>query len=190
EYINFVGKHSSIGTFDAIKDRTITVNGFAKGFAMTGWRLGYIGAPLEIAKACGKHQGQVTSGANAFAQKAAAYALLADMTPTHEMRKEFLKRRDMVLGLLREIPGLKVNEPEGAFYVFPDISNFMGKSFDGKTIENSEDFCIYMLNEAHVALVPGGAFGAEGYFRMSYAASEAQLREAIKRIKKAIAQLS
>ncbi|MEM6321223.1 MAG: pyridoxal phosphate-dependent aminotransferase [Bacteroidota bacterium] len=190
EYINFVGKHSSIGTFDAIKDRTITVNGFAKGFAMTGWRLGYIGAPLEIAKACAKHQGQVTSGANAFAQKAAAYALLADMTPTHEMRKEFLKRRDMVLGLLREIPGLKVNEPEGAFYVFPDISNFMGKSFNGKTIENSEDFCIYMLNEAHVALVPGGAFGAEGYFRMSYAASEAQLREAIERIKKAIAQLS
>lgn len=189
EYINFVGKHSSIGRFDAIKDRTITVNGFAKGFAMTGWRLGYIGAPLEIAKACSKHQGQVTSGANAFAQKAAAHALLADMTPTHEMRAQFLKRRDMVLALLKEIPDLKVNEPEGAFYVFPDISNYMGKRAGDTPIENSEDFCIYMLNEAHVALVPGGAFGAEGYFRMSYAASEAQLREAIRRIKVAIGKI-
>ena len=189
EYINFVGKHSSIGTFDSVKDRTITVNGFAKGFAMTGWRLGYIGAPLVIAKACAKHQGQVTSGANAFAQKAAAYALLADLTPTHKMREQFLKRRDMVLGLLREIPGLKVNEPEGAFYVFPDISNFMGKRFGNQAIKNSQDFCIYMLNEAHVALVPGGAFGAEGYFRMSYAASETQLREAIKRIKTALNKL-
>lgn len=189
EYINFVGKHSSIGTFDAVKDRTITVNGFAKGYAMTGWRLGYIGAPLEIAKACGKHQGQVTSGPNAFAQKGAITALLGDMNPTYEMRKEFLKRRDMVLSLLREIPGLKVNEPEGAFYVFPDIQNFMGKSAGDTVINNSEDFCIYMLNEAHVALVPGGAFGAEGYFRMSYAASEAQLREAIARIKKAITKL-
>jgi len=189
EYINFVGKHSSIGTFDAIKDRTITVNGFAKGFAMTGWRLGYIGAPLIIAKACAKHQGQVTSGANAFAQKAAVTALLSDLTPTHKMREQFLKRRDMVLGLLREIPGLKVNEPEGAFYVFPDISNFMGKKVGDTVISNSEDFCIYMLNHAHVALVPGGAFGAEGYFRMSYAASEAQLREAISRIKQAISKL-
>jgi len=190
EYINFTGKHCSIGTFDAVKDRTITVNGFAKGYAMTGWRLGYIGAPLIVAKACAKHQGQVTSGANAFAQKAAVTALLADMTPTHKMREEFLRRRNMVIGLLREIPGLKVNEPEGAFYVFPDISNFMGKKVGDIVINNSEDFCLYMLNHAHVALVAGGAFGAEGYFRMSYAASEAQLREAISRIKKAIGQLA
>jgi len=190
EYINFTGKHCSIGTFDAVKDQTITVNGFAKGFAMTGWRLGYIGAPLEVAKACAKHQGQVTSGANTFAQKAAVTALLSDMTPSFKMREEFLKRRNMVLELLREIPGLKVNEPEGAFYVFPDISNFMGKSAGDIKINNSEDFCIYMLNEAHVALVPGGAFGAEGYFRMSYAASEEQLREAIDRIKKALWKLA
>ena len=186
EYINFTGKHCSIGTFESVKDRTITVNGFAKGYAMTGWRLGYIGAPLEIAKACSKHQGQVTSGANAFSQKAAAYALLADMTPTHKMREEFLKRRDMVIGLLRDIPGLKVNEPEGAFYVFPDISEFMGKKIGGQVIENSEAFCTYLLNEAHVAVVPGISFGAEGYFRMSYAASEEQLREAIRRIKEAL----
>jgi aspartate aminotransferase len=190
EFINFVGRHASIGSFDCIKDRTITVNGFAKGFAMTGWRLGYIGAPLEVAQACAKHQGQVTSGANAFSQKAAAYALLADLTPTHKMREEFLKRRDMVIELLREIPGLKVNEPEGAFYVFPDISNYIGKSTGSITINNSEDFCIYLLNEANVAVVPGVAFGAEGYFRMSYAASEAQLREAIDRIKKALWKLA
>lgn len=190
EYINFVGKHSSIGTFEAVKDRTITVNGFAKGYAMTGWRLGYIGAPLHIAKACAKHQGQVTSGTNAFAQKAAVTALLADMTPTHEMRKEFRRRRDLVLGLLREIPGLKVNEPEGAFYVFPDISNFMGKQFGDTIITNSNDFCMYILNEAHVALVAGVSFGAEGYFRMSYAASEVQLREAIARIKQALLKLT
>ncbi len=190
EYINFVGHHSSIGTFDAVKDKTVTVNGFAKGYAMTGWRLGYIGAPLHIAKACAKHQGQVTSGTNAFAQKAAVTALLADMTPTYEMRKEFRRRRDMVLGLLREIPGLKVNEPEGAFYVFPDIRNFIGKRTGDTIINNSSDFCMYMLTEAHVALVAGVSFGAEGYFRMSYAASEAQLREAIKRIKGALEKLT
>lgn len=190
EYINFVGHHSSIGTFAAVKDKTITVNGFAKGYAMTGWRLGYIGAPLHIAKACAKHQGQVTSGTNAFAQKAAVTALLADMTPTHTMRKEFRRRRDMVLGLLSDIPGLKVNEPEGAFYVFPDIRHFIGKRTGDIIINNSSDFCMYLLTEAHVALVAGVSFGAEGYFRMSYAASEAQLREAIDRIKKALEQLS
>ena len=178
-----------MASFEDMYHRTVTVNGVAKAFAMTGWRIGYICAPIEIAKACTKHQGQVTSGANSFAQKAAAHALLADLTPTHEMRAQFLKRRDMVLALLNEIPGLKVNEPEGAFYVFPDISNFIGKSYGGSVINNDEDFCTYMLNEAHVALVPGSAFGAEGYFRMSYAASDAQLKEAIKRIKKALEQL-
>lgn len=182
EHINFIGKHYSIGTFDAVKDRTITVNGFSKGFAMTGWRLGYIGAPLAIAKACVKHQSQVTSGTNAFAQKAAITALLADMKPTYDMRAQYLKRRDLVIELLSAIPGLKVNKPEGAFYIFPDISHFMGKRVGNKLIKNSEDFCFYMLNEAHVALVPGSSFGAERHFRISYAASEMQLREAISRV--------
>jgi len=186
EHINFVGTHSSIGTFDTVKDRTITVNGFSKGFAMTGWRLGYIGAPHLIAQACVKHQSQVTSGANAFAQKAAITALLEDMSPTLAMKQAYMKRRDLVVELLARIPNLIVNRPQGAFYIFPDISYFMGKRIEETLIQNSADFCEYMLKQAHVALVPGSAFGAEGYFRMSYAASEDQLREAIRRIKLAL----
>ncbi|MEL7123006.1 MAG: pyridoxal phosphate-dependent aminotransferase [Bacteroidota bacterium] len=189
EYINFTDKHISIGTFEAVKDRTVTVNGFSKGFAMTGWRLGYIGAPAWIAKACAKVQGQFTSGANAFGQKAAAYALRADMTPTHEMRAAFLKRRDMVIEGLSQIPGMKVNKPQGAFYIFPDISELYGKSDGNTTINNSDDFCEYLLHNVHVAVVTGSAFGAPNCFRLSYAASEEQLNEAIRRIGTAVAKL-
>jgi aspartate aminotransferase len=190
EYINFGDKHVSIGSIESVKNRTVTVNGFAKGFAMTGWRLGYIGGPLEVVEACNKLQSQVTSGANAFAQKAAAYALEADLTPTYKMRDQFEKRRDLIIGLLKEIPGLKVNHPKGAFYVFPDCSAYFGK-FDGSfTINNSADFSEYLLMSALVATVPGDAFGANDCFRISYAASEADITEAVRRIGEALAKLS
>ncbi|MEO1711749.1 MAG: pyridoxal phosphate-dependent aminotransferase [Bacteroidota bacterium] len=190
EYINFVGRHVSIGAFPEVKDRTITVNGFAKGFAMTGWRLGYIGAPKWIAKACAKIQGQFTSGATAFGQKAAAYALNSDMAPSHKMRDAFLTRKKMVQELLAEIPGFKINDPQGAFYIFPDISAHFGKSVDGRVIQNASDFCEYILETAHVAVVTGSAFGADECFRLSYAASEEDLREAIRRIKAAVERLA
>ncbi len=189
EYINFSDKHVSIGAFPQVKDRTITVNGFSKGFSMTGWRLGYIGAPAWIASACAKIQGQFTSGANAFAQKAAAYALEADMGPTTEMRKAFLKRRELVIEMLSAIPGFKVNNPKGAFYSFPDISAFFGKSDGETTIETADDFCEYLLHKAHVAVVTGSAFGADNCFRLSYAASEETLKEAINRIAEACSKL-
>ncbi|MDB4505981.1 pyridoxal phosphate-dependent aminotransferase [bacterium] len=190
EYINFTNKHVSIGTFENVKDRTVTVNGFAKGFAMTGWRLGYIGAPTWIAKACAKIQGQFTSGATAFGQMAGAHALSSDLTPTHKMKEAFQKRRDLVKSLLDEIPGIKTNNPQGAFYFFPDISSFFGKT-DGKaTINNSVEFCEYLLQNAHVAAVAGSAFGDNNCFRISYAASEAQLTEAMRRVKEALAKLS
>jgi aspartate aminotransferase len=190
EYINFTDEgHSSIGAFPEVADRTITVNGFSKGFAMTGWRLGYMAAPLPIAKACGKIQGQITSGATAFGQKAATYALLADMKPTHDMRAAFLQRRDMMLELLSDIPGMQVNQPKGAFYIFPNITAFFGKQYDGRTIQTADDFCEYLLNTAHVAVVTGEAFGAPNCFRLSYASSEAELREAVKRMKTALAAL-
>lgn len=190
EYINFTGQHVSIGSFENVKDRTITVNGFSKGFAMTGWRLGYIGAPKAIAAACSKIQGQFTSGANAFSQKAAAHALLSDMGPTKQMRETFLKRRNLVIDGLSQIPGFKVNRPEGAFYLFPDISSYFGKSDGTTTIKNADDFCDYILSSVHVAIVTGSAFGADNCFRLSYAASEEQLKEAIGRIKAAVAKLS
>lgn len=190
EYINFKGAHVSIGAFDCVKDRTVTVNGFAKGFAMTGWRLGYIGGPQWIAAACAKIQGQFTSGANSFGQKAAAHALLSDMTPTYNMVKEFRKRRDMMIELLSDIPGFKVNNPEGAFYIFPDISAFFGKSDGETTVNNANDFCNYLMVNAHVGAVSGSAFGADDCFRISYAASEEQLREAVRRIKEAVGKLS
>ncbi len=189
EYINFTDNHVSIGTFENVKDRTITINGFSKGFAMTGWRLGYMGAPKEIAAACSKIQGQFTSGATAFGQKAGAHALLSDMTPTDEMREAFLQRRNMVIELLREIPGFKVNNPQGAFYIFPDISHYFGKTDGTSVIKNADDFCHYLLMNAHVAVVTGSAFGADECFRISYAASEQQLKEAIRRIKEAVLKL-
>lgn len=190
EYINFGDKHVSIGSFPNVKDRVVTVNGFAKGFAMTGWRLGYMGGPKWLAKACEKVQGQVTSGATAFGQMAGAHALTSDMTPTYKMRDAFLQRRNMVRDLLGEIEGVKVNNPQGAFYIFPEISAFFGKSDGTTTIRNADDFCEYLIHHAHVAVVTGSAFGADNCFRISYASSEEQLREAIRRIKVALAKLS
>ena len=191
EYINFTEskKHVSIGSFESVKNQTVTVNGFAKGFAMTGWRLGYIGAPLWLAKACAKIQGQFTSGTNAFAQKAAVTALMADMAPSYKMRDEFLRRRDIMIDLLRDIPGLKVNTPPGAFYIFPEISDYFGKTDGNVTINSSNDFCEYLLVNAHVAVVTGAAFGANNCFRIAYSASEEKLREAVQRIKRELAKL-
>lgn len=189
EYINFTGKHVSIGTIPSVKDRTITVNGFAKGYAMTGWRLGYIGAPTIIADACTKIQGQFTSGANTFAQKAAAYALDADMAPTYAMRDAFEKRRQVIIDGLESIPGLKVNRPQGAFYIFPDVTAFYGKKAGDFEINSDDDVCEYLLAEAHVATVSGEAFGTPGCIRISYAASEETLKEAVQRIKDALGRL-
>lgn len=190
EHINFTGKHASIGTMPEVKDRTITVNGFSKGFAMTGWRLGYIGAPLEIAKACTKLQGQSTSGANSIAQAAGAHALNSSLKPTEKMREAFEKRRELIIEGLGKIEGLKVNRPQGAFYIFPDVAAFFGKSNGEFTINNSDDLSEYLLMSAHVATVGGSSFGAPTCIRISYAASEEQLTEAIARIKKALEALA
>jgi len=189
EYINFTGRHASIGTIDSVRERTVTVNGFSKGFAMTGWRLGYMGAPLPIAKACNKIQGQFTSGATAFGQKAAAYALQSNLGPTHAMREAFLRRRDLMIEQLSRIPGLKVNKPMGAFYIFPDVSAYFGKSAGNYTIQNADDLCTYVLQEGHVAMVTGRAFGAPDCVRLSYAASEAQLMEAADRLARVLGRL-
>ena len=167
-------------------DRTITVNGLAKAFAMTGWRIGYIGAPQWIAKACTKMQGQITSGTNCIAQRAAITAVLAPVSKIQYMVNEFKTRRNIIIELLREIEGFKVNVPEGAFYVFPDISAFFGKTINGVKIENASDFSLFLLEKANVATVTGEAFGTPNCIRLSYAASEAQIREAIKRIKQAL----
>ncbi len=192
EHINFVGKHESIAQFPEVKDRVITVNGVAKGFAMTGWRIGFIAAPLEIAKACNKLQGQVTSATCSIAQKATVRAMQMDPATSEDiinMRNIFRQRRDMVYQLLCEIPGLKVRLPQGAFYFFPDVSSYYGKSFNGTKIENSTDMAFYLLNEANVATVMGSAFGDDSCIRLSYATSEDILREALRRIKDALANL-
>ncbi len=189
EYINFTHEHVSIGSFPNVSDRTITINGFAKGFAMTGWRLGYMGAPKYIADACSKIQGQVTSGASSFGQKAGAVALMSDMAPTEAMREAFRERRDIILSLLEEIPGIKTNHPDGAFYVFPDISAFYGKSDGHTVINNADDFCDYVMTNAYVGLVSGSAFGDPNCFRLSYAASEEMLREAVRRMKVVLGRL-
>jgi len=186
EHINYGSKIFSFAAIESMYDRTITVNGLAKAFAMTGWRIGYIGAPQWISKACTKMQGQVTSGANCIAQRAAITAVLAPVSKIQFMVDEFRVRRDIVVGLLREIDGFKVNLPEGAFYVFPDISAFFGKTIENMKIENANDFSLFLLEKANVATVTGDAFGAPNCIRMSYAASEIQLREAIKRIKNAL----
>ena len=184
EHINFTNEHFSIGRIDSIKDRVITVNGVSKGFAMTGWRVGFIGAPLWIAKACNKIQGQVTSATCAIAQKAAEEAMNADpVLVTNKMKNSFLNRRNLLLEKLNEIKGVKCNIPDGAFYVFPDVSYFHGKT-DGKIkINNSNDLCMYLLNSCYVALVSGAPFGNPECVRISYAASEEKLIEAVKRIK-------
>ncbi|XLS28377.1 pyridoxal phosphate-dependent aminotransferase [Flavobacteriaceae bacterium M23B6Z8] len=187
EHINFMGGgHVSIAGIEGMYDRTITVNGVSKAFAMTGWRIGYIGAPNWIARACNKIQGQITSGANAIGQRATIAALKAPVSKIQFMIDEFRKRRDMVLDLLNDIEGFKVNVPEGAFYVFPNISHFFGKTLKGKTIENASDFALYLLEEANVATVTGEAFGNPDCIRISYAASEKELREALRRIKEAV----
>lgn len=186
EHINYGTKPFSFAAIENMFDRTITVNGLAKAFAMTGWRIGFIGAPQWIAKACTKMQGQITSGTNCIAQRAAITAVLAEPTKVQYMVDEFKTRRNMVLELLGEIDGFKLNVPEGAFYVFPDISAFFGKTFKGKEIKNASDFSMLLLEEANVATVTGEAFGAPDCIRMSYAASELQLREAIKRIKEVL----
>ncbi len=187
EYINFTGNHASIGAIEGMQDRTVTINGMSKGFAMTGWRIGYMGAPKWLAKACIKVQGQFTSGAGAFSQWASGKALASDMTPSDNMREAFLKRRDLVIELLSEIPDFKVNHPTGAFYIFPDISAYFGKTDGVVIIDNSNDFAEVLLEKAHVATVAGSAFGADNCFRISYAASEEKLVEAINRIKTCLA---
>lgn len=189
EEINYTGEHVSIGAFPEMHNRTVTVNGFSKGAAMTGWRVGYISAPIEIAKACSKMQGQFTSGINSIAQRAALAAMTGDQEPTKEMARTYLKRRNMVLELLNDIPGLKTNVPTGAFYFFPDISYYIGKS-DGKTtIKTGDDLAMYILTSAHVSTVGGDAFGAPNCIRLSYAASESDLKEALKRMKETLAKL-
>ena len=191
EHINFTEKHFSIGTIPSMIDRTITVNGVSKGFAMTGWRVGFIGAPLWIAKACNKIQGQITSATCAIAQKATERAMLAEpRSTTQEMKDTFLRRRDMLIELLKDIPGIKCNIPQGAFYVFPDVSYYFGKSNGTNTINNSNDLCMYLLNNAHVAFVAGDAFGNPECIRISYAAADEKLIEAMDRMKKQLAKLS
>lgn len=189
ELINFTGQHCSIGTIAGLEDRVITVNGVSKGFAMTGWRLGYIGAPTWIAKACSKIQGQVTSAPCSIAQVAAGAAVSADPSIAETMCQAFLTRRDLMIDGLRQIPGLKVNRPMGAFYLFPDVSAHFGKSAGGHTVNTADDMAMYLLDKAHVATVGGDSFGTPECIRLSYAASEVQLTEAISRISKAIAAL-
>ncbi|MCB0476998.1 MAG: pyridoxal phosphate-dependent aminotransferase [Crocinitomicaceae bacterium] len=189
ELINFTGKHESLAQFDKVMEQVVTVNGVSKAFAMTGWRLGYMAGPQFIADACTKMQGQFTSGTCAIAQRATITALEADPSVIDEMKKAYLSRRDLVLGKLDEIEGVKTNVPEGAFYIFPDVSFFFGKTYNGNVIENASDLCLYLLQEAHVALVTGEAFGDANCVRISYAASEDQLIEACARIKEALSKL-
>ena len=190
ELINYTGAHASMGAIEGMQDRTVTVNGMAKGFAMTGWRVGYIGAPTWLAKACNKIQGQFTSANCGIAQRAALTALTSDLGPSHEMAAEYLRRRGLVKELLDSIPGVKTNLPQGAFYFFPDVSAYFGKSDGETTINNASDLCMYILDNAHVSLVTGEAFGDPNCVRLSYAASEEDLREAVKRIKETLSKLS
>lgn len=190
EHINYVGHHESIAQFDAIKDRVVIVNGVSKGYAMTGWRIGWIAAPVWIAKACNKLQGQYTSGPSSIAQKAAEAAYLGDQSCVEQMREAFERRRNLVVALTKDIEGLKVNEPTGAFYVFPQCSSFFGKRNGERVINNAADLAMYLLEEGHVACVGGGAFGAPDCIRMSYATSDENLREAFRRIKEALAKLA
>ena len=192
EHINFVGKHESLAQFPEIKERVITINGVAKGYAMTGWRIGFIAAPLFIAKACNKLQGQITSATCSIAQKATVRAMELDPATDKDiiwMREQFKERRDLVYKLLCEIPGLKVRLPQGAFYFFPEVSSYFGKSYGEYNIKNSTDLCMYLLHEANVATVMGSAFGDDNCIRLSYATSKETLIEAVRRIKEALAKL-
>jgi aspartate aminotransferase len=189
EHINFVGGHESIAQFSSIKERVIVINGFSKAFSMTGWRIGYLAASKEIADAADKLQGQITSGTSSITQKAGIAACNGGLESVHEMRDAFLKRRGIVYDLLSQIEGLEVNLPDGAFYFFPNVSSFFGKSVNGQKINTAEELSLYLLNEAHVSTVTGEAFGNDECIRISYAASEDELREACKRIAAALAKL-
>lgn len=190
ELINFGGKHESLAQFESIYDQVITVNGVSKGFAMTGWRIGYIGAPKWVADACNKIQGQFTSGASTISQVAAMAAIDAEPSTMDYMKEAFLKRRDLLLAELKTIDGFISHVPQGAFYVFPDVSAWIGKKHEGGEITNAGDLCMFLLHEAKVAMVPGDAFGTPGCLRISYATSEEQLKEAVRRIKAALTKLS
>jgi aspartate aminotransferase len=189
EHINYTGENTSIASLQGMFERTITVNGFAKGFAMTGWRVGYIAAPKWIANGSIKVQGQLTSANCSISQRGALAAITSDLTPTKKMVEEYKRRRDIVYKLLKEIPGIKANYPQGAFYFFPDVSYYYGKSDGTSTIKTGEDFCMYLLDKAQVSLVAGGSFGEENCVRLSYAASEKELVEAMKRMKEALSLL-
>lgn len=189
EHITFTGKHISLATFSSIADRVVTVNGVSKGYAMTGWRIGYMGAPLWLSKACNKLQGQFTSGVSSIAQRAALAAVTSKSDSKERMREAFLRRRDLICRLLGEIPGLKVRVPQGAFYVMPDISNFIGMSYNGKVMKDADDLTFFLLEEARVAMVSGSAFGADNCIRISYATSDERITEAVRRIKEALAKL-
>jgi aspartate aminotransferase len=189
EHINFVGKHVSIAEFPEIKDRCVVINGVSKGYAMTGYRIGYMAAPVWLTKACSKLQGQMTTNASTIAQRAALVALTSDNSYTVEMNKAFKRRRDLVLGLMKDIPGLKCNVPEGAFYVFPDVSYYYGKSDGNVTIKTDMDICLYLLDKAFVATVPGDAFGEPKCIRISYANSDEKLEKALKQMKEVLAKL-
>lgn len=189
EHINYVGGAPSISQFESLKDRMIVVNGVSKAYAMTGWRIGYLAAPLEIAKACSKLQGQYTSGVSSIAQKAAEAAYRGPQECVEEMRKAFERRRDLIVSLAKEIPGWIVNKPEGAFYLFPEVSSYIGKRYGNQEIKTSGDYVLYLLEEAHVAAVDGDAFCAPSYLRLSYATSEDNIREAMRRIRVASEKL-
>ncbi|MEO6538741.1 MAG: aminotransferase class I/II-fold pyridoxal phosphate-dependent enzyme, partial [Ferruginibacter sp.] len=190
EHINFSGKHQSIGQFEFLKDRVIIINGLSKGFAMTGWRLGYLAAPLEVARAADKIQGQFTSAPNSIAQRAAITALTGDLRPTEAMVTEFKKRREIVMSLIKEIPGVLCSEPPGAFYIFPDVHVYFGKkTAAGVTINDADELCMYLLNEAHVSSVSGKAFGEPDCIRLSFANSVDNIEKGMKKIKTALAAL-
>ena len=190
EHINYVGKHESLAQFDSIKDRVVIINGVSKGYAMTGWRIGYIAAPLWVAQACSKLQGQMTSGASSIAQMASVEAFNGDQSCTQEMKKAFKQRRENAFDLLKEIPGFEINKPDGAFYFFPDVSKLFGKSCNGQMINNPTDLSLYLLEKAKVATVTGEAFGEPNCLRLSYATSEEIMTEAISRIKNALDKLN
>ena len=190
EHINYVGKHASIAQIPDMKDRTVVINGVSKAYAMTGWRIGFIAAPEWIVKGCNKLQGQYTSGPCSVSQIAAAAAFSGDQQCVEDMRQAFERRKNLIVRLAREIPGLEVNEPHGAFYLFPKCSAYFGKSYNGRTINNSTDFAMYLLEEGHVATVGGDAFGSPECFRMSYATSDDNIREAMSRIKTVLAKLA
>jgi aspartate aminotransferase len=190
EHINFIGGHETIAQFADMKERTILINGVSKAYAMTGWRIGYMAAPMWLVKACDKLQGQTTTGATTISQKAATAALTGDQTCVTEMNTAFKRRKEMVVKLVRDIPGIKVYDPDGAFYVFPKVDSYYGKKFNGTPINNSTDLCLYLLEKAHIAMVPGEAFGDPACIRISFATSDEKLVEAMKRMKDAFAALA